>query len=83
MQPAAIQKWATDVRAGTSGPFQINLWIPDPPPARDEAHEGAASVSSSLNGDQPSRPRPARQACPTSRRSAMPCWKRRRERFRR
>ncbi|HVU89402.1 MAG TPA: nitronate monooxygenase [Pirellulales bacterium] len=39
MQPAAILQWATDVRAGTAGPFQFNLWIPDPPPVRDETHE--------------------------------------------
>ena len=39
MPPAAIRQWAADVRAGTSGPFQFNLWIPDPPPERDEAHE--------------------------------------------
>jgi nitronate monooxygenase len=40
MQPDAILRWADDVRAGTSGPFQFNLWIPDPPPVRDEVHEG-------------------------------------------
>ena len=40
MQPAAITAWATEVRAGTNGPFQLNLWIPDPVPARDPAHEG-------------------------------------------
>jgi nitronate monooxygenase len=39
MQPAEIVDWARQVRAGTSGPFQINLWIPDPPPARDARHE--------------------------------------------
>ncbi len=39
MQPAAITAWAAEVRAGTNGPFQFNLWIPDPVPARDPAHE--------------------------------------------
>jgi len=39
MQPEAILKWAADVRAGTKGPFQLNLWVPDPPPLRDPAHE--------------------------------------------
>src|SRR5829696_9195456 len=39
MQPAAIAAWAAEVRAGTGGPFQLNLWVPDPPPARDPAHE--------------------------------------------
>ena len=43
MQPDAIQAWANEVRAGTNGGFQINLWIPDPPPARDAAHEQAVS----------------------------------------
>ena len=39
MQPDAIKKWASDVRAGTNGGFQFNLWIPDPPPKRDAAAE--------------------------------------------
>jgi nitronate monooxygenase len=39
MQPAAIKAWASDVRAGGNGAFQINLWIPDPPPVRDPAAE--------------------------------------------
>ncbi|PPQ27161.1 NAD(P)H-dependent flavin oxidoreductase [Rhodopila globiformis] len=41
MPPAAIAAWAQEVRAGTSGPFQINLWIPDPPPVRDPDREAA------------------------------------------
>jgi len=41
MQPEAIRKWAADVRAGTNGGFQFNLWIPDPPPRRDAAAEAA------------------------------------------
>jgi nitronate monooxygenase len=41
MQPAAITAWAAEVRAGTGQPFQINLWIPDPAPARDLAQEAA------------------------------------------
>lgn len=39
MQPAAITAWAAEVRAGTNGPFQLNLWVPDPVPVRDPAHE--------------------------------------------
>lgn len=39
MGPAELRAWADAVRARTSAPFQINLWIPDPPPARDRAHE--------------------------------------------
>ncbi len=40
MKPDAIKAWAADVRAATNGGFQINLWIPDPAPVRDAAHEG-------------------------------------------
>ena len=39
MTPAEILSWVTTVRASTAGPFQLNLWIPDPPPARDPRHE--------------------------------------------
>jgi nitronate monooxygenase len=39
MKPKEILTWAEEVRAGTAGPFQINLWIPDPPPLRDADHE--------------------------------------------
>ena len=44
MQPAAIEAWAAEVRAATPGPFQINLWVPDPPPQRDAAHEQAVAA---------------------------------------
>src|SRR3954469_26071623 len=39
MQPPEILAWTAAVRAGTDGPFQINLWVPDPLPTRDAAHE--------------------------------------------
>jgi nitronate monooxygenase len=39
MTPEAIRAWAKDVRSQTNGSFQINLWIPDPAPERDLAHE--------------------------------------------
>jgi nitronate monooxygenase len=39
MQPKEIEQWARDVRTSVDGPFQINLWIPDPPPVRDQSHE--------------------------------------------
>jgi nitronate monooxygenase len=35
MKPEEITAWATEFRAGSQGQFQINLWIPDPPPRRD------------------------------------------------
>jgi len=41
MAPAAIKAWASEVRAQSNGGFQINLWIPDPPPLRDRAGEDA------------------------------------------
>ncbi len=39
MAPDAIAAWARDVRARSNGAFQLNLWIPDPAPTRDPAHE--------------------------------------------
>jgi nitronate monooxygenase len=39
MQPEEIQSWASHVRANSNGAFQLNIWIPDPPPVRDLAHE--------------------------------------------
>jgi nitronate monooxygenase len=41
MQPDAIRNWAADVRAGSNGGFQLNLWIPDPPPKREAPAEDA------------------------------------------
>ncbi|MFN4090780.1 MAG: NAD(P)H-dependent flavin oxidoreductase [Alphaproteobacteria bacterium] len=41
MQPAEIAAWAAEVAAGTDAPFQMNLWIPDPPPPRDPEAEAA------------------------------------------
>src|ERR1700749_1125241 len=40
MQPKEIEEWSAEVRTNEDGPFQINLWIPDPPPKRDHEHEG-------------------------------------------
>jgi len=39
MQPAEIVAWANEVRSGSNGAFQINLWIPEPAPKRDAEHE--------------------------------------------
>lgn len=39
MQPDQIIAWANEVRGDTNRKFQLNLWIPDPPPKRDPAHE--------------------------------------------
>lgn len=35
MTPDQMHDWAKTVRAGSTGPFQINLWIPGPSPERD------------------------------------------------
>ena len=39
MSPSEIATWAQALRRETDGPFQINLWVPDPPPRRDPQHE--------------------------------------------
>jgi nitronate monooxygenase len=39
MQPHEILRWAEEVRAHSRNAFNLNLWIPDPAPARDPAHE--------------------------------------------
>lgn len=41
LTPEAIGAWAEDFRAASHGGFQINLWIPEPPPVRDAQAEGA------------------------------------------
>lgn len=35
MQPDDIQSWVDEFRGRSKGEFQINLWIPGPPPTRD------------------------------------------------
>ena len=37
--PAAIAEWVAEVRAESSGPLQLNTWLPDPPPRRDASAE--------------------------------------------
>jgi nitronate monooxygenase len=34
-----IKNWTAEFRAASTGPFQINLWVPDPAPTRDSLHE--------------------------------------------
>ncbi len=41
LRPAEIQAWADAVRRESAGPFQINLWVPDPAPVRNEPREAA------------------------------------------
>ncbi|MFL6585680.1 MAG: NAD(P)H-dependent flavin oxidoreductase [Luteimonas sp.] len=40
-QPGDIGAWMRDFRAASAGPAQINLWIPDPAPARHLVSEAA------------------------------------------
>jgi nitronate monooxygenase len=39
MQPDEIKNWCEEFRKASAGEFQINLWIPDPPPVRDAERE--------------------------------------------
>ncbi len=39
MPPEAIAAWIAEFRAASNGAVQLNLWIPDPPPLRDQQHE--------------------------------------------
>jgi nitronate monooxygenase len=39
MSPAEMASWAAAVRRDTDGPFQMNLWVPDPAPHRDTEQE--------------------------------------------
>lgn len=41
LDAAAIADWVARYRIASGGPLQINLWVPDPPPLRDAAHETA------------------------------------------
>lgn len=59
---AGIARWVDTYRAGTRGPLQINLWVPDPPPRRDAAHE--AAVRAFLAGWGPEVPAAAGDAVP-------------------
>jgi nitronate monooxygenase len=62
MQPGEIVSWMQTVRAASNGAFQLNLWIPDPPPARDEKSE--RRVREFLSAWGPSVPADAGNARP-------------------
>jgi nitronate monooxygenase len=40
-KPDAITDWVGQFRARSDGPVQVNLWVPDPDPVRDDAAEAA------------------------------------------
>jgi nitronate monooxygenase len=62
MQPEEIIRWAVEVRAQSNGAFNLNLWIPDPAPKRDAAHE--ARVREFLGAWGPVVPPDAGDAAP-------------------
>lgn len=62
MRPEEIVGWANEVRAQAGEAFQLNLWVPDPPPQRDADQE--AKVRSFLAGWGPPVPPEAGDARP-------------------
>jgi nitronate monooxygenase len=62
MQPEEITAWSREVRLNSNGAFQLNVWIPDPPPVRDEQHE--AKVREFLANWGPQVPKEAGDATP-------------------
>jgi len=61
-QPEDIGGWMARFRALSDGPAQVNLWIPDPPPARDR--EAEARVRAFLETWGPTVPESAAEATP-------------------
>jgi nitronate monooxygenase len=37
--PDGIRAWVREFRSKSGGPFQLNVWVPDPPPRRDQEAE--------------------------------------------
>jgi nitronate monooxygenase len=37
--PEGVAEWVAEFRLQSKGPFQLNLWIPEPVPARDPEAE--------------------------------------------
>ena len=62
MPAAGIAAWTAGFRARSNGAFQLNLWIPDPPPMRDAARE--AAMCDFLAGWGPPVPPEAGDAAP-------------------
>jgi nitronate monooxygenase len=62
LPPAAIAAWIAEFRGASNGAVQLNLWIPDPAPLRDPAHE--ARLRGFLAGWGPPVPAEAGDATP-------------------
>ena len=62
MQPDEVIAWSNEVRSSSNGAFQLNTWIPDPPPMRDFEHE--ARVRAFLGQWGPAVPEAAGDATP-------------------
>jgi nitronate monooxygenase len=60
MTPDGIRNWAAEFRSQSNGAFQVNLWIPDPPPVRDPDRE--SRVRDFLGGFGPPVPAEAGDA---------------------
>ena len=54
MTPSEILAWSNEVRTQSPGPFQLNNWVPDPPPLRDQSHESEVRRFLSAWGPLPS-----------------------------
>lgn len=61
-KPDGIRAWVREFRAASRGPFQLNTWVPDPPPHRDERAE--ARVRAFLSSWGPEVPPGAGDAAP-------------------
>ena len=57
-----IRGWVEEFRSHSSGPFQLNTWVPDPPPARN--HEAEEKIRGFLERWGPPVPASAGDAMP-------------------
>lgn len=53
MTPEQMHDWAETIRAATNGPFQMNLWVPDPEPTRNPEQENRLRLFLSQFGPEP------------------------------
>src|SRR5258708_16145697 len=72
MQPNEIESWAAELRAGSNGAFQMNLWIPDPAPKRNAVHE--TRVRDFLASWGPAVPPPAADPTPPAFTAQCEAW---------